>query len=137
MQKLKNEAAKFTIVGAVNFALTFIIFTTMLKVLGVNYLFSLLVAWIVGIFFSYMLNFSWVFKPEPTIRFKSRLSKFIMASVLSISLNILALRYFVEVADYDPFYVQLALIPLIVIFNFLTAKFWSLRSSANCEKISL
>lgn len=137
MQKLKNEATKFTIVGAINFALTFITFTTMLKALDANYLISLLVAWIVGIFFSYILNFSWVFKTELKIQFKSIFFKFLLASVLSIGLNILILRYIVESADFDPFYVQLALIPLIVVFNFSTAKFWSLRPSCDCEKTSL
>jgi len=43
-------------------------------------------------------------------------------------LNMFALRYLVERTHYDPFWVQAALTPLIVIFNFSTAKFWSLRS---------
>ena len=38
MHKLKIEVTKFTIVGAVNFALTFMAFTGMLKVLAMNYL---------------------------------------------------------------------------------------------------
>jgi len=41
----------------------------------------------------------------------------------------LALSFIVESGSYDPFYVQVALIPFIVIFNFSTAKFWSLRQS--------
>ena len=137
VQKLQNEAGKFAIVGAVNFALTFILFTTLLKVLEVNYLLSLLVAWIVGIFFSYIFNFSWVFKTETKIRFKSRFPKFILASVLSIGLNLLILHYLVEGAGYDPFYVQLALIPFIAVFNFSTAKCWSLRPSSNRGKTPL
>ena len=137
MQKLKNEAGKFTIVGAVNFALTFIIFTNFLKVLEVNYMLSLLVAWIVGICFSYVLNFSWVFKTEPIVQFKSRFPKYILANLLSIALNLLILHCLVEGAHYDPFYVQLALIPFIVVFNFLTAKFWSLRPSSNHKEIPL
>ena len=52
MHKFKIEATKFTIVGAVNFALTFNVFTVMLKVLGVNYLLSLVAAWVVGMLFS-------------------------------------------------------------------------------------
>lgn len=58
MQKLKIEVTKFTLVGAANFALTFVVFTVMLKVLEVHYLVSLIAAWIVGIFFSYALNFT-------------------------------------------------------------------------------
>lgn len=127
MHKLKIEATKFTLVGAANFVLTFIVFTTMLKVFMVNYLLSLATAWVVGMFFSYALNFSWVFKPEHKIQFKARFVKFFLASILSIVLNMLALSYIVERNDFDPFYVQVALIPFIVIFSFLTAKFWSLK----------
>lgn len=129
MHKFKIEATKFTIVGAVNFALTFNVFTVMLKVLGVNYLLSLVAAWVVGMLFSYALNFIWVFKPEQKIQFKARFFRFFLASVLSIALNMLALSYIVEHTGFDPFYVQMALIPFIVIFNFSTAKFWSLRPS--------
>lgn len=131
MHEFKIEATKFTIVGAVNFALTFIVFTVMLKVLGVNYLLSLVAAWVVGMLFSYALNFTWVFKPEQTIQFKARFFRFFLASVLSIVLNMLALSYIVERTDFDPFYIQMALIPIIVVFNFATAKFWSLRPSNN------
>ena len=127
MNKLKIEITKFTLVGAANFVLTFIVFTVMLKVMGVNYLVSLGVAWIVGVFFSYALNFIWVFKPEHKIQFNARFIKFLLASSLSVVLNMFALRYLVERTNFDPFYVQIALIPFIVIFNFSSAKYWSLR----------
>lgn len=127
MHKFKIEATKFTLVGAANFALTFIVFTAMLKVLGVNYMLSLVAAWGVGMIFSYVLNFAWVFKPEQEIQFRARFVRFFLSSVLSIALNMLVLNYIVERTDFDPYYLQMALIPFIVVFNFLTAKFWSLR----------
>lgn len=129
MHKFKIEVTKFTVVGAANFVLTFMVFTTMLKLLDVNYLLSLTAAWVVGVLFSYVLNFSWVFKPEQKFHFKARFVKFFLSSLVSIILNALALSFIVESGSYDPFYVQVALIPFIVIFNFSTAKFWSLRQS--------
>lgn len=126
MHKFKIEATKFTIVGAANFVLTFMVFTAMLKVFGFNYLLSLLGAWIVGMIFSYLFNFIWVFKPEQKIQFRTRFFRFFLASILSIVLNMLALSYIIEGTSLDPFYVQIALIPFVVMFNFVTAKFWSL-----------
>jgi len=131
MDQFKVEATKFTVVGAVNFLLTFTIFTVMLKIMGINYLLSLLSAWVVGTFFSYILNFNWVFKPEQTLQFKTRFIQFIMAGALSIVLNVLALLLIVKSTNLDPFYVQMTLIPLVVIFNFLTAKFWSLHKPSS------
>ncbi len=127
MHKFKLEVTKFTFVGAANFALTFIIFTTMLKVLVVNYLLSLGAAWIVGMFFSYILNYAWVFKPEQKFQFRAHFVRFFLASVLSIAMNMVLLNSIVERTGFDPFYVQAGLIPFVVIFNFVTAKYWSLK----------
>ncbi len=134
MHKFNIEATKFTLVGAANFMLTFIVFTAILKIWGINYLLSLVAAWAVGVIFSYVLNFAWVFKPEQKIQFSARFFRFFLASVLSIALNMLALSYIVEHTDFDPFYVQIALIPFIVIFNFSTAKYWSLRGSGDGKR---
>lgn len=137
MHKFKIEATKFTLVGAANFALTFIVFTAMVKICGVNYLLSLVAAWVVGMIFSYVLNFAWVFKPEQKIQFSTRFLRFFLVSVLSIALNLLALSYIVDRTDFDPFYVQIALIPFIVVFNFSTAKYWSLRRTSDGRRSEL
>lgn len=127
MSKFKIEVTKFTIVGLANTGLTFIIFFLLLRVFNVNYIVALTITWIVGIIFSYLLNFSWVFKPEQQLQFKERFVKYLLSYLLSFALNLVALSYIVEHTGFDPFYAQTALIPFIVIFNFVTSKFWSLR----------
>ena len=125
--ELKIEITKFTLVGAANFLLTFIVFTVMLKVMRLDYLISLGGAWIAGVLFSYVLNFSWVFRPGHKVQLDGRFIKFLLAGSLSVGLNMIVLRYLVERTNFDPFHIQIALMPLIVIFNFITAKYWSLR----------
>ena len=127
MRRLRIEATKFTLVGAANFILTFLVFTTMLKIMAVNYLFSLATAWIVGIIFSYVMSYLWVFKPERMIQFNARFIRYFLAGLVSIGANMIALGYWVRQTGFDPFYLQMALMPFIVIFNFITAKFWSLK----------
>ena len=127
MRILKHEITRFAIVGAINFVLTFVVYYVLVRMAGVNHLLSLVASWLLGMLFSYVMNFSWVFKPEEQLQFQERFAKFFAASTLSILLNLLALHYIVESTGFDPFYVQCALIPLIVVFNFSTAKFWSLR----------
>jgi len=124
IQKNNIEAAKFTLVGAANFVVTFIVFTTMLKILEVNFLLPLSAAWVVGTFFSYVFNFVLIFKPEQKTQFKVR---FFLAGLISISLNMLLLKYIVEHSSFAAFYIQTALVPFIVILNFGTAKFRSMR----------
>lgn len=127
MCQLKIEATKFTLVGILNFFLTFIIFTVMLKGLAIDYLVSLGTAWAVGVVFSYQLNFVWVFKSEQSFRFGSRFAKFVLANLSSIILNMLSLKYLADTTQFEPYYIQFALIPFVVIYNFATAKFWSLK----------
>ena len=129
MHSLKIEFSKFTIVGAVNFVFTLVLYYLLVKVLRADYLIALVVVSLLGMFLTYSLNHIWVFKPEQKLAFKGRLLKYILAGFLSVSLNIVVLGYIVEHTDSDPFYVQFALIPFIVIFNFSTAKYWSLRPS--------
>lgn len=129
MSQLKIAVTKFTFVGLANFVLTFIIFTVMLKVIRLDYLISLGSAWIVGVIFSYVLNFLWVFKPEQRLALNGRFVKFLSAGFLSVILNMVALRYLVENTKVDPFYVQMALMPFIVILNFISTKYWSLRKN--------
>ena len=127
MHKLKLEVTKFTIVGASNFVLTFVIFFTLVKINEVDYVIALLVASLIGVLFTYTFNFVWVFKPEQQLLFKGRFIKYLLANLVSIFFNLIILKSIVELTHFDPFYVQTALIPFVVIFNFSTAKFWSLR----------
>jgi putative flippase GtrA len=128
---MKIEFTRFTIVGFINFMLTFLIFFTLLKIFNVNYLISLALVWIIGILFTYFLNFLWVFKPEQRLQFKERFVKYFLSYLLSFALNIFALNYIVERTGFDPFYAQAVLVPFIVIFNFSTSKYWSLRRSSD------
>ncbi len=126
--KFRLEAIRFLLVGGVNFVLTFVVFFALFKILHINYLVALSGSWATGMLFSYALNFTWVFRPEERLQFRARLAKYFLANLVSLLLNLLILRWLVGMTGYDPFWVQCALIPLIVVFNFSTAKFWSLRA---------
>jgi putative flippase GtrA len=127
VQLFRHEVSRFAVVGGVNFVLSLVIYYGLLRILHVHHLLALLASWAAGMVFSYVANFTWVFKPEEKLRFRDRFAKYLAASTVSISLNLLSLHALVKFAQLDPFYVQCALIPLIVAFNFSTAKFWSLK----------
>jgi len=129
LAKLKIEVGKFTIVGVINFALTFVVFTTMLKFFPDSYLFSLALSWLFGITCTFIFNFSWVFNPGNKVQLKNSCIKYFSASVLSIILNMLMLKYLVQHTNILPLFAQMLLIPFVVIFNFITAKFWSFTPS--------
>lgn len=129
MHKLKVEFSKFTVVGAVNFVFTFVLFYLMVKVFNVNYLVSLAIVSLLGMIITYSANYVWVFKTDKRLSYNGRLLKYILAGVASIAFNAIVLKFIVDRTGYDPFYVQAALIPMVVVFNFSTAKFWSLKAT--------
>ena len=129
MHTLKVEISKFTLVGAINFVFTFILFYLLVRMIQINYLISLIVVSLLGMILTYTLNYLWVFKTSQKLSFNRCLIKYILAGFLSISMNALVLDCVVSQTNFDPFYVQLALIPFIVIINFATAKYWSLRAN--------
>ena len=125
----RAELLRFLMVGAMNFVFTFAVFTLALKVLHLDHLVALLLAWIFGNILTYVLNFIWVFRPEARLAFGLRFLKYLTAGGLSICINLIALYALADLGGYDPFWSQVAIMPFIIIFNFLAAKFWALRKS--------
>jgi putative flippase GtrA len=125
----RAELLRFLVVGGVNFVLTFAVFTVALNVLHVNHLISLLTAWVAGNFLTYVLNFIWVFRPEARFSFGLRFVKYMTAGIVSVGLNLVLLYVLVDIGGHDPFWSQVAIMPVIIMFNFVSAKFWSLRKA--------
>jgi putative flippase GtrA len=130
---LKLQASKFTIVGTLNFGFTFLVLFSLLKVIGIVYWVSFILAWGAGVVYSYILNSVWVFKPSELLEFKKDFLKYLFANAVSFIFNLIALSILVENTHFDPFLVQLMIIPFIVIFNFITSKFWSLRPKISSQ----
>lgn len=125
----RAELLRFLMVGAMNFVFTFIVFTLALKFFHLDHLLALLTSWFFGNFLTYILNFNWVFRPEASFAFGWRFLKYSTAGSISISINLIALYVLADIGGYDPFWSQVAIMPIIIIFNFLAAKFWALRKS--------
>lgn len=126
----RMELFRFLLVGGVNFVFTFAVFTVALKGLHLNHLLALLLAWITGNILTYVLNFIWVFRPEAGFAFGLRFVKYMTAGGVSISVNLIALYALADLGGHDPFWSQVAIMPIVILFNFVMAKYWSLRKSA-------
>ena len=122
-----NQFYKYIIVGTLNFFFTVGIFFILLRVLNINYLLSFSLTWIIGLLFTYILNFLWVFKTADKIDFKKRLFKYFIVYVSSYTVNIISLNILVSKFNFDPFYIQFAIIPIVIFINFFGFKYWSLK----------
>lgn len=127
MSTLKLEIVKYAVVGFSNLLLTFAIYSILLKIFHIEYLKALGLTWIVAVLFTYTLNFIWVFAPESQIKFNARFLKFCSTQIVLLTINMTVLKLSVERLDADPLYAQALLVPMLVIINFFSSKFWSLR----------
>ena len=127
----RAELLRFLVVGGVNFVFTFAVFTVALKLLQLNQLVALLMAWIAGNILTYVLNFTWVFRPQAEFGFGLRFVKYMTAGGVSVGFNLIALYVLADLGGHDPFWSQVAIMPVIILFNFAAAKFWSLRKAAH------
>ncbi|PBI87011.1 GtrA-like protein [Variovorax boronicumulans] len=128
LKTLTAQFSKFTVVGGLNFLFTLVLFYLSVVVLHINHLIALVLVSLIGMLLTYTLNYYWVFKPSEKVTFGSRLAKYIGAGLVSVGLNVLLLHLLTSSTHIAPFYGQLLLIPFVVLFNFFTARLWSLRA---------
>ena len=123
---IKEQFFKYVIVGIINFVFSLLLFLVLLKVFGIAYLVVFTVTWLFGILLTYVINFVWVFNPEDKIVFRKRLPKYFLVYLTSYIVNLFILRFIVENYDYDPFWVQFCILPIVVMINFFGFKYWAL-----------
>lgn len=111
-------------VGILNTLLTAAVYYYGLRLYPAFYLLDFTLSWITGVVFSYCLNSLWVFRPQQRLLSQRHFAKYVSVYLCSMSVNMLALYWGVDVWHFDAWYWQLALIPLIVVINFSLIKFW-------------
>lgn len=129
MSRARAEVSGFLLVGAVNFVFTFAIFTFALKGLGLDHHLALLLAWVAGNMLTYVLNFLWVFRPEPRLTFGWRFVTYLATGGVSVAINLGLLFLLVDLGGHDAFWSQVAAMPVVIVLNFVSAKFVSLRKT--------
>ena len=126
-RKSIQQFLKYAIVGGTNFALTLGLFLLMLRGLKINYLISFTTTWLFGIVLTYTINFLWVFRPSDKLEFKKRFPKYFSVYLVSYLVNISMLNFLVEKYQWDPFYTQFGILPIVVFINFFGFKYWGLK----------
>ena len=121
------QLVKYGLVGGINTVFTFALYFLLLKILDVQYLLALSLAWITGVLGTYVVYFLWVFKPEDKLAFRNRLPKYFAVYGGSYLLNLGLMGAICESMGWDPFLIQIGLAPIVVTVNFCGIKYWSLK----------
>jgi len=120
-----TEYIKYFFCGGFNTLLTFIIYCAGIR-LGFPYYVANSIAWLIGLIVSFILNGRLVFKS--TYQHKQFLL-FIISNSLSLIISLILLGFLIDYAHLNPIIASIVTIPCIVIFNFLTSKYFVFKSS--------
>jgi len=118
---------KYLFVGVGNLIFTLALYVFFLNLLNFRYEVAFSLSWLLGVLFTYLINFIWVFKPEEKITFRKRLPKYFLVYLIACILNMLLLKLLVEHFYFQPLISQIFIIPLIVLINFTGIKYWAMN----------
>lgn len=118
---------KYSIVGFLNLLFGLAVFYIFYEFLFVkNYLIAFTASWALGILLTYLINFIWVFKPEDKLTFRRKILKYATVYICSYVVNIYLLELLVRQTGYHPLILQMFILPIVVVINFLGFKYWAL-----------
>lgn len=127
--EIYTQFGKYLVVGGSNLILNLFIYVVLLKVFNCHYLVALTASWLMGVVFTYAVNFLWVFLPEESLAFRHRFYKYFLVYLSTYLLNMLVLQYFVRRVSLDPLYLQLMILPFVVVLNFSGSKIISFNKT--------
>jgi len=115
---------KYGIVGASNTVLTFVIYTALVKGLGVDYLAALLIGYVVGSLNSYILNRRWTFRAG-NVAHSTACTRFAVVQVCAIAANEGLLYVLVHHAHVEKIAAQAILTIPVLAVTFFINRAWS------------
>ena len=118
---------KYGFVGGINFVFTTLVYWFFLRILSAHYLVSFSASWLSGVILTFFINIKWVFKSNELRDLKRNFLKYLIVYATSFAVNFILLNVGVHYFNFDPFWYQFALIPLVIIINFTGIKYWALK----------
>ncbi len=117
---------KFSIVGFVNTASSYLLYFVLLKFVRINYLVASAISYVLGILISYFGNKYWTFR---IFRSGWRLEfiKFVILNIAGLAINTLIMIILVRNYKSDPLIAQIIAMSVVIFYNFFGSKFWVFR----------
>ena len=126
---------KFCIVGGINTLITLILFYILNKILGVNYIFSTVIGYLIGMINSYILNKKWTFHDDDK-RVVFQFVKFAVVNSISLGINLLIMYIFVDKLHMDSMLSQICATGFTTLSNFIGSKVVVFRYSGENPQLS-
>lgn len=117
-----NKFIKFGLVGVLNTLINWIIFA-LLNFLGVYYILSNIIAYVIATTNSYIWNSKWVFKYNGKDK-KETTGKFIILNLIGLALNTTILYLLVDMLGLNKLVALVITTAIVMVINYIVNKMW-------------
>ncbi len=125
MHKLINQIIKFGLVGVIATIIDFLILTILTEFLGIYYLLSAAISFIVATIFNYIASMKYVFDSRYEKGQKHQeLFIFVILSLIGLGLNQVFMWFFVEITVLHYIIAKVLATILVMAWNFISRKIW-------------
>lgn len=121
MKNLFKQIIKFGIVGGIAFLIDYSLLYILTEFLGIYYLYSSIISFIVSLIFNYIASIKWVFDVSQKQTLKD-LIIFIILSVIGLGINQLVMYIMVEKVNIWYMLSKIASTAIVMVWNFITRK---------------
>ncbi|MCT8978622.1 GtrA family protein [Clostridium sp. CX1] len=120
-----RQLSRFSLVGALNTLIDFVVFTIFQSLFGVNYVVSQIAGYSFGIANSFIFNKNWTFKNKN--RYKKityEFLQFIGVNLFSLTITLIAIRILVGNFQFNVYTSKVIVTLIAQLTNFLGYKLW-------------
>lgn len=122
MKKLIAQFMKFGIVGVIAFVIDYSVMIFLTEVLGVPYLISTTISFVVSVIFNYFASMRFVFKRKDDMSRRREFIIFIVLSVCGLGINDLLMWLMVDSLYIDYRLSKIVVTVVVAVWNFVTRK---------------
>lgn len=148
MKKLFQQMIKFGMVGAFCFVIDYAVTVVLYNFLGIHYLITSTLGFVISVVFNYFLSFRFVFQRKENLNRKLEFVIFVFLSVVGLVLNEILMYVGVEIIyvkwkwiqnmlpqKYTVAIVKIFATGVVMVYNFVTRKLFLERKESNtgCE----
>jgi putative flippase GtrA len=120
-----EQFAKFSLCGVLNCAISYSVFLTLYRLIGLHYVLASGLGYCAGIANSFLVNRTFTFKARGAVQ--PMIGKFMLVAVVGISLNLLTVQVFVTSLRLPPEVAQVFALMCAGCVTFVGNKLWTFR----------
>ena len=117
---INKEFIKYLIFGILTTVVSVVSYTVLASFIGINYLISNLLSWIIAVLFAFITNRLYVFKSSGKL--KNEIIKFYISRMASLLIETLIMFIMVEVLNFDDLLVKIGAQFMVIILNYVLSK---------------